>query len=144
MGTGIPSEILEKIKQLTPSVLATSRDGKPYTTFITWLSAVDNKTVRFALSSDSYSAENLRQNPYASVEVIGEGFAVSISGPVKEVVQKIEELDFGVSVFELSVENVVDNLFPGGSVKGKIPFEHTGDVEKARELDSIVYRYLSQ
>ncbi|WP_457640294.1 pyridoxamine 5'-phosphate oxidase family protein [Persephonella sp.] len=134
----IPDKITENLKDLTPAVLATSQDNKPYTTFITWLTAKDSSKLRFALSSDSYSAENLRKNPYASVEVFGNGFAVSISGTVRLVEEKIEGLSFPVSVFEMNVENVVDNLFPGGTVSGSIPFKHTGDTQKAEELDRVV------
>ncbi|WP_457625951.1 pyridoxamine 5'-phosphate oxidase family protein [Persephonella sp.] len=141
-GKEIPENILQEIKELTPSVLATSTQNKPYTTFISWLAAKDKKTVRFALSKDSVSTDNLKQNPYASVEVFGEGFALSISGSVKLIVDEIENLPFPVSVFEMEVEKVVDNLFPGASITGKIPFEHTGDTVQAKEFDRIVLEEL--
>jgi hypothetical protein len=138
----IPQEALTYLKDLTPSVLATSSDNKPYTTFITWLVALDEKTVRFALSKDSFSTENLKQNPYASVEVFAEGIALSISGPTKLIVDEIGELPFPVSVFEMKVEKVVDNLFPGANITGKIPFEHIGDLVQAKEFDKIVLKNL--
>ncbi len=140
----LSNELLSFLNDLTPSVVATSKDNKPYTTFITWLIALDEKRLRFAVNKDSLTANNLKENPYASVEVFAEGIAVSISGSVKLIKEEIEELSFPVSVFELNVENVVDNLFPGGTVKGSIPFEHTGDVEKAKELDEIVLKALKE
>ncbi|WP_029521839.1 pyridoxamine 5'-phosphate oxidase family protein [Persephonella sp. KM09-Lau-8] len=140
----IPDNILPYLQDLTPSVLATSRDNKPYTTFITWLIAKDKNTIRFALSKDSYSTENLKENPYASVEVFGEGFALSISGKTKLIVDEIGELPFPISVFEMKVEKVVDNLFPGASVTGKIPFEHIGDTVQAKEFDRIVLEELKK
>lgn len=140
----IPDNVLSELQDLTPSVLATSKDNKPYTTFITWLIAKDNSAVRFALSKDSLSTENLKANPYASIEVFGEGFALSISGNTKLIVDEIEELPFPVSVFELKVEKVVDNLFPGANVTGKIPFEHTGDTVQAKEFDRIVLEELKK
>ncbi len=140
----IPEDVLSKFSSFVPSVLATSRDNKPYTTFISWLILKDGSTVRFALSRDSYSAENLRSNPYASVEIFGEGIAMSISGTVKVVKEEIDELSFPVSVFEMKVENVSDNLFPGANITGTIPFEHSGDVKKAEELDEIVLKYLRE
>ncbi|SNZ11747.1 Pyridoxamine 5'-phosphate oxidase [Persephonella hydrogeniphila] len=140
----IPDNVFQEIKELTPSVLATSSDNKPYTTFITWLAAKDKKTVRFALSKDSVSTDNLKKNPYASVEVFGEGFALSISGPVKIIVDEIENLPFPVSVFEMEVEKVVDNLFPGALIAGKIPFEHTGDTVQAQEFDRVVLEELTR
>lgn len=138
----IPSHTVEKIKDLTPAVLATSKENKPYTTFITWLVALNEKTVRFALSTDSFSAVNLRENPYACIEIFGDGFALSLSGSVEQLKEKIDGISFPVSVFEFSVEKVVDNLFPGATVKGSIPFEHTGDLKKAEELDRVVLNAL--
>ncbi len=140
----IPSNILPDLQELIPSVLATSKDNKPYTTFITWLTVKNEKTVRFALSKDSVSTENLKNNPYASVEVFGEGFALSISGKTKLIIDEIEQLPFPVSVFEMEVEKVVDNLFPGASVTGRIPFEHTGDTVQASEFDKIVLEELKK
>ena len=140
----IPSNILPDLKDLIPSVLATSKDNKPYTTFITWLTAKDEKTIRFALSKDSVSTENLKNNPYASVELFGEGFAISVFGKTKLIVDEIEELPFPVSVFEMEVEKVVDNLFPGATITGRIPFEHTGDPVQASEFDRIVMEELKK
>ncbi|WP_457635579.1 pyridoxamine 5'-phosphate oxidase family protein [Persephonella sp.] len=140
----IPSNILPDLQDLIPSVLATSKDNKPYTTFITWLTVKNEKTVRFALSKDSVSTENLKNNPYASVEVFGEGFALSISGKTELIVDEIQQLPFPVSVFEMEVEKVVDNLFPGARVTGKIPFEHTGDTVQASEFDKIVMEELKK
>ncbi|WP_456463537.1 pyridoxamine 5'-phosphate oxidase family protein [Persephonella sp.] len=140
----IPSNILPDLQELIPSVLATSKDNKPYTTFITWLTVKNEKTVRFALSKDSVSTENLKNNPYASVEVFGEGFALSISGKTKLIIDEIEQIPFPVSVFEMEVEKVVDNLFPGASVTGRIPFEHTGDTVQASEFDKIVLEELKK
>jgi len=138
----LSESILKEMRELTPSVLATTREQRPYTTFITWLIAVDPSTIRFALTSNSYSAENIKQNPYVSVEVFGNGFAVSISGPVELIQEKIQGIDFDVSVFEMKIEKVVNNLFPGATIKGKIPFEHTGDISKAEELDRIILKQL--
>ncbi len=140
----IPENVLKILSDLTPSVIATSKDNKPYTTFITWLIAKDDRTVRFAVNKDSLTAENIRSNPYVSIEIFGENVACSISGSAKIVKDEIEDIPFPVSVVEVSVENVVDNLFPGGTVKGSIPFEHTGDIEKAEELDEKVLLALKE
>ncbi len=138
----LPENVFNLLKRLTPSVVATAKDNKPYTTFITWLIAKDENTIRFAVNKDSLTANNVKENPYVSIEVFGDGIAYSISGLAKIIKDEIETLPFPVSVIEVKVENVVDNLFPGGTVTGEIPFKHTGDVEKAEDLDKKVLEAL--
>ncbi len=139
----LPENVLNLLKNLTPSVVATAKENKPYTTFITWLIAKDEKTIRFAVNKDSLTASNIKENPYVSIEVFGDGIACSISGSAKIIKDEIETIPFPVSVIEVNVENVVDNLFPGGTVTGKIPFKHTGDIEKAEDLDKKVLEALT-
>ena len=140
----LPENVLNLLKNLTPSVVATAKENKPYTTFITWLIAKDEKTIRFAVNKDSLTANNIKENPYVSIEVFGDGIACSISGSAKIIKDEIETISFPVSVIEVNVENVVDNLFPGGTVTGEIPFKHTGDIEKAEDLDNKVLEALTE
>ena len=140
----LPENVLNLLKNLTPSVVATAKENKPYTTFITWLIAKDEKTIRFAVNKDSLTANNIKENPYVSIEVFGNGIACSISGSAKVIKDEIETISFPVSVIEVNVENVVDNLFPGGTVTGEIPFKHTGDIEKAEDLDKKVLEALTE
>ncbi len=135
-------KLLEILKDLTPCVVATASDNKPYTTFISWLIAKDEETIRFAVSKNSLTYENVKGNPNVSIEVFGKDTAVSISGKASIIKEEIEDIPFPVSVIEVKVQNVVDNLFPGGTVEGGIPFKHTGDVKKAEELDNKVLEAL--
>ncbi len=58
------------------------------------------------------------------------------------VLEKIDSVKFPVSVFEISVDRVENNLFPGATITGIIPFVHTGDLKKAVELDLAVLEAL--
>ncbi|NPA51462.1 MAG: pyridoxamine 5'-phosphate oxidase [Aquificae bacterium] len=139
----LDKNLLDLLKDLTPSVVATvTPDNKPYTTFVSWLIALDESTIRFAISSDSRTADNIRNNPYTSIEVFGPEIAASILGKAKIIKEKIEELPFPVSVIEVKVEEVNNNLFPGATITGEIPFEHTGNIQKALEFDTIVLNAL--
>lgn len=81
-------------------------------------------------------------NTPISSSVFGPEIAATIYGKAEIIKDSIEDIPFGVSVLEVKVENVVDNLFPGATVKGTIPFEHTGNVQKALELDEKVLKAL--
>ncbi len=135
-------KISEVLKDLTPAVVATDENGKPYTTFVTWLIAKDDNTLRFAANKDSRTINNIKNNPNVAIEVFDKDTALSIQGKAKIIKDEIEDIPFPVSVVEVNVENVTDNLFPGGTVEGQIPFKHTGDIQKAEELDKKILEEL--
>lgn len=137
----IPSNVLELMRKvgLFPVVLATSdREGKPHITFITWVYPFDEKTIRLAVSSNSRSARNMLETRKASLMLFAQDTALACYGEATLLKENIEELKFPVSVFQINLSGVENNLFPGGTVTGAIPFMHTGDWEKAGELNMIV------
>ncbi|ACN99178.1 pyridoxamine 5'-phosphate oxidase-related FMN-binding [Sulfurihydrogenibium azorense Az-Fu1] len=134
--------LMKLLNDLTPAVFATVDGDKPYLAFVSWLIAKDQNTLRVALSKNSKSVENVKNNPNVAISVFGPEIAATIYGKAEIIKNSIEDIPFGVSVLEVKVENVVDNLFPGATVKGTIPFEHTGNVQKALELDDKVLKAL--
>ncbi|WP_333784103.1 pyridoxamine 5'-phosphate oxidase family protein [Thermocrinis sp.] len=137
----ISRELIDTMKNLGvfPAVLSTvDKDGNIHLVFITWVHPVDDRTLRFALSSNAKSAKNILETGRASLMVFNTNMALALYGRAKIVLERIEEVKFPVSVFELSLERVEDTLFPGGTVTGPIPFAHTGDLVKASELDELV------
>ncbi len=138
----LPENLVKSMEELTPCVVATVDDNKPYSTFISWLIAIDEETLRMAVSSDAKTTKNIKKNPNVSIEVFDKDTAVSISGVANIIQDEIPTIPFPVSVIEIKVENVYDNLFPGGTITGKIPFVHVGDVQKAEELDNLVLEAL--
>ncbi len=64
--------------------------------------------------------------------------ALAIYGSAKLILERIEDVKFPVSVFEISIQKVEDVLFPGSTVVGTIPFMHTGNLQRAGELDELV------
>lgn len=140
----LDTSLLNLMQNLTPAVVATVNGDKPYTTFITWLIAKDENTLRMAVSTNSTTTNNIRENPNVSIEVFGEGIASSIIGEAKIIKEEIENIPFPVAVIEISVKEVKNNLFPGATVKGTIPFEHTGNIQKAEELDNLVLKALRE
>ncbi|WP_028950926.1 pyridoxamine 5'-phosphate oxidase family protein [Sulfurihydrogenibium subterraneum] len=134
--------LMKLLNDLTPAVFATADGDKPYLAFVSWLIAKDQNTIRVALSKNSKSVENVKNNPNVAVSVFGPEIAATIYGKAEVIKDTIDDIPFGVSVLDVKVENVVDNLFPGATVKGTIPFEHTGNVQKALELDEKVLKAL--
>jgi len=137
-------KMYKSMQDLTPVVIATAFNNKPYTTFITWAIAKDENTVRVAVSTNSKTVENIKENPNVCIELFDEDTALSVFGKAEILKESIEDIPFPVAIIEIKVEDIKDNLFPGATVKGKIPFEHTGDIKKAEELDNKVLKALKE
>ncbi len=137
----LPKEIVDLMRNLGvfPTVLATSdKEGNIHMTFITWLYPVDERTIRIALSSNAKSAKNMLQTGQACLMLMAQDKALACCGNTSLLIERIEEVKFPVSVFEIKIQSVENNLFPGGTITGTIPFMHTGDLQKAGELDQLV------
>ncbi len=126
-----------------PVVLGTvSKEGDIHMAFVSWVYPIDERTIRVALSSNATSAKNLRETSRASIMLFAPDKAISCYGSARLVLERIEEVKFPVSVFEIAIERVENNLFPGATITGVIPFAHTGDLAKAVELDLAVLNAL--
>jgi len=137
----LPAEVVELMRNLGvfPVVLGTSdREGNIHLAFITWVYPISDRVLRFALSSNAKSSKNVQETGRVSIILFAPGKALSCYGSAKVVLDRIEEVKFPVSVFEMEIERVEDNLFPGATITGIIPFAHTGNLEKVSELDMLV------
>ncbi len=137
----LPKDLADLMRDVGvfPAVLATTdKEGEVHLTFITWIYPVDDRTLRVAVSSNAKSAKNMLQTNAACLFLIAPGKALACYGDAQLVLERIEEVKFPVSVFEIKLNRVENNLFPGGTITGTIPFMHTGDLQKAGELDQLV------
>jgi len=137
----LPKELIDFMRSVGvfPIVLTTTdKNGELHTTFTTWVYPVDDKTLRLALSSNAKSAKNMQETGKVAIMVFSANTALALYGNAKLLLERIEEVKFPVSVFEVSIQRVEDVLFPGGTVVGTIPFMHTGDLQMAGELDELV------
>ncbi|SHK26213.1 pyridoxamine 5'-phosphate oxidase family protein [Thermocrinis minervae] len=141
----LPKELFDLMRELSifPAVLATvDAGGDMHQTFITWLYPIEQNLIRMALSSNSKSAQNMIQTQKASLFFFAPNTAIACYGSVRLVKERIESVKFPVNVFEMEVQKVENCLFPGGTVLGVVPFMHTGNLQKAAELDSLVLEAL--
>ncbi|MFN3813240.1 MAG: pyridoxamine 5'-phosphate oxidase family protein [Aquificaceae bacterium] len=137
----LPKSLMDLMRNLWvfPAVLGTvDKEGNIHLTFITWVYPVDERTIRFALSSGAKSSKNIQQTGIASIMFFAQDMAFACYGSTQMVSDSIEEVKFHVSVFEMNIERAENNLFPGGTVIGTIPFAHTGNLINMVELDVTV------
>ncbi len=141
----LPRELIDLMRDLGvfPVVIGTvDREGNQHLTFITWIYPVDERTLRIAVSSKAKTAENIRETGKAVIQIFAPDKSLTCYCSGKEIIEKIEDIPFDVSVFELSINTVENSLFPGSTITGIIPFAHTGNIKKMVELDEKVLKAL--
>jgi len=141
----LPRDLIDLMRDLNvfPVVISTvDNNGNIHITFITWVYPTDERTLRIAISSKAKTAENIRQTGKVAVQILAPDKALSCYGTAKEIREKIDDIPFPVSVFEMSIDTVENALFPGATITGIIPFAHTGNVLKMTELDTKVLNAL--
>ncbi len=140
----LPREIIDLMRDMYifPAVLGTTDGQNVNLAFITWVYPKDEENILVAVSSNSKSAKNMLIMRRASLFLAAFDKALSLNCSATEVINKIESVKFPVSAFNLKIESVDNNLFPGATLLGTIPFAHVGDVKKALELDILVMEAL--
>ncbi len=141
----LPRELIDLMRDLGvfPVVVGTADgEGNIHMTFITWVYPIDERTLRLAVSSRAKTAENIRKTGRVAIQIFAPDKSLTCYGPAREVLERIEDVPFDVSVFEMSIEVVENSLFPGSTITGIIPFAHTGNVQKMVELDAKVLKAL--
>jgi len=143
----LPRDLIDLMRDLNvfPVVVATAdKEGNLHITFITWVYPIDERRLRIAISSNAKTSQNIRETGRVAIQIFAPDKALSVYGNAKEIKEKIEEIPFPVSVFEVDIDTVENALFPGATITGIIPFAHTGNVLKAVELDSKVLKALKE
>ncbi len=139
----LPRDLIDLMRDLNvfPVVVATAdKEGNVHITFITWVYPIDERKLRIAVSSNAKTSQNIRETGRVAIQIFAPDKALSVYGNAKEIKEKIEEVPFPVSVFEVDIDTVDNALFPGATITGIIPFAHTGNVLKMTELDSKVLK----
>ena len=143
----LPRDLIDLMRDLNvfPVVVATAdKEGNLHITFITWIYPIDERRLRIAISSNAKTSQNIRETGRVAIQIFAPDKALSVYGNAKEIKERIEEIPFPVSVFEVDIDTVENALFPGATITGIIPFAHTGNVLKAVELDSKVLQALKE
>jgi hypothetical protein len=98
-------------------------DGAPTCDLLSWIMALDNKTVRLTLHPQSPPYKNLLERDFAAVQIIGPDLAYCIKGKARLTKEKLESLNFTMSFFDMKVDEVRENMFHANHLTGSIPFE---------------------
>lgn len=113
--------------------------GSPTVNIITWITAPDRHTLRFAVDQRSRLITNLQSNPLVTITLIGAGSVHAIYGKVQLITDKLDGVPIKLSCFNLSIDEVRNAMFYGGRISVQPEFEKTYDKRAADKLDGQVF-----
>ncbi|MGZ4032250.1 MAG: pyridoxamine 5'-phosphate oxidase family protein [Tumebacillaceae bacterium] len=121
-----------------------AENGSPNLLCISWLLAIDSKTLRLAIDGRSKLLTNIAKDDRVTVSVLGNGSAFAINGHAKKYVDKLEGVALNMSGVEIQVEAMRDVMFYGGKLTVEPAYEKTYDKALAEKYDNEIYTALRQ
>jgi hypothetical protein len=137
----LSEKLIDHLKQANVVIIATvGNDGQPALDLLSWLWPMDDKTVRLVISPNLVGGVNLATNGRAALQIIGDELCCEIRGMVRLVKQRCDSVNFPETMYDLTVEEVRENMIPASRLTGVIPFgRNPGTEELHKQLDSAMY-----
>lgn len=138
--TELTEQLLTLLRKEHYVVLSTvdHETGGPNVNAISWVYAVDEKTIRFAVDSRSRIVQNILKQPLVAFTLVGAGSTHSITGEAKVLKEEMDDMPIKLAMLELSINEVRDVMFYGARIVTGPKFEKTYDEEAAEKLDNKV------
>ncbi|WNC15131.1 hypothetical protein [Brevibacillus brevis] len=115
-----------------------------YTTALSWVYAINERKIRFAIDAKSEFVSILERNPELVLAFIGLESVYSIVGKAAIKMRQTEGTTLKLAILEVDVQEVRDIIFYGGKVVTEPSFVKTYNAELAKKLDQevkdIIYR----
>ncbi|WP_338753852.1 pyridoxamine 5'-phosphate oxidase family protein [Bacillus sp. FJAT-52991] len=112
--------------------------GGPMIHAISWIYAVDESTLRFAVTSRSRMIENLEKNTAVAINIIANESTYTITGKSNILSKQEEPIPLKVSIVEVHIEEIRDVMFYGAKIVSEPTYEKTYDLVAAEKLDRQV------
>ncbi|TWD93434.1 hypothetical protein FB550_11571 [Neobacillus bataviensis] len=112
--------------------------GKVISTALSWVFAIDCKTVRFVVDCKSKIVEAVNDHSEITLSFIGNGSVYSLSGPSKVKVEKTEDMTLKMAIIEIEVEDLRDITFYGAQIIQRPQFIKTYKESLIKKLDNEV------
>ncbi|MFI8706359.1 pyridoxamine 5'-phosphate oxidase family protein [Bacillus sp. NPDC077411] len=112
--------------------------GVPNVSAISWVYAMGEKVIRFAVDQRSRIVENLRHHAGLVLTVMANESIYSISGKAIIKTERMEGVPLKLTLIEVSVQEVRDVMFYGAKLAIEPKYEKTYDFRAAEKLDNQV------
>lgn len=130
-------EALQNDRFVTVATIDHETNG-PMIHAISWIYAVDESTLRFAVTSRSRMIENLERNTAISINLIANESTYTITGQSQVLTKQASSVPLKVSIVEVHIEEIRDVMFYGSKMVSEPAYEKTYDIVAAEKLDRQV------
>ena len=110
----------------------------PNVSAISWVYAMSETSIRFAVDQRSRIVENLRHHAELVLTIMANESVFSISGEAKILTDRMEGVSLKLTVVEVAVKEVRDVMFYGARLVAEPIYEKTYDIRAAKKLDHQV------
>ena len=110
----------------------------PNVSAISWVYAMSETSIRFAVDQRSRIVKNLRHHAELVLTIMANESVFSISGEAKILTDRMEGVSLKLTVVEVAVKEVRDVMFYGARLVAEPIYEKTYDIRAAKKLDHQV------
>ncbi|GGE66684.1 pyridoxamine 5'-phosphate oxidase family protein [Priestia taiwanensis] len=118
--------------------------GGPNVSAISWIYALDEKVIRFAVDNRSRIVENIRHLGKVVINVIANESTYSISGTAIIKEDRMAGVPLKLALVEVTVQEVRDAMFYGAKIVTEPAYEKTYDLRAAKKLDNQVLEVMKK
>jgi hypothetical protein len=94
--------------------------GMPNTSPISWITAIDSRTLRLAVSTEVQTYYNILKNPNVMISLLGGAMTLGIRGRAQVLCEQIEDVPFPMAMVEVEIDEVKDDSVIGRGLSGEL------------------------
>ncbi|MDM5189660.1 pyridoxamine 5'-phosphate oxidase family protein [Bacillus sp. DX4.1] len=142
----LTDSLVQSLREENIVTIATTDYEKavPNVSAISWVYAMNETSIRFAVDQRSRIVENLRHHATLVLTVMANESVFSISGKAKIVADRMEGISLKLTLVEVSVQEVRDVMFYGAKLTIEPKYEKTYDPRAAAKLDNQVLTVMKE
>lgn len=144
--TALPETLLTQFRKEKLVLLGTvDADTRgPAMNAISWVYALNDSTIRFAVDQRSKIVSNVRENPNVSLTLFGANTVYAVYGTVELIAESLDQVPFKLACFDIRIQSVRDAMFYGARIAVEPEYEKTYDQRAADKLDDQVFEAMKK
>ena len=114
----------------------------PNVSAISWVKSVDKGNIRFSVTTNSRTLQNVKEHSSVVLTVIGLETVYSIQGKATILEEAMAGVSLKLAKINVQIDQVMETMFWGAKITTEPEYEKTYNKKKAEELDEEVYKAL--
>lgn len=114
----------------------------PNVSAISWVKSLDKNNIRFSVTSNSKTIQNVKQHSNVVFTIIGLETVYSIHGKASILEEAMQGVSLKLAKINVEVTQVAESMFWGAKITAEPQYEKTYNQKKAEALDEEVYEAL--